>query len=86
LRLSPSALVEQYVVLGGSPRATICWGRLVKVWALLARGQDEVYPEDVQELAKYVLGHRIWLAPHATGQGITVNAVIDDIIERVPIP
>ena len=86
LRRSPSALVEQYVDLGGSPRATICWGRLVKVWALLARGQDEVYPEDVQELAKYVLGHRIWLAPHATGQGITVDKVIDDIIEQVPIP
>ena len=56
------------------------------MWALLARGQDEVYPEDVQELAKYVLGHRIWLAPHATGQGITVEKVIEDIIEQVPIP
>ena len=28
---SPSALVEEYVELGGSPRATICWGRLAKV-------------------------------------------------------
>ena len=85
-RHSPSELVERYVDLGGSPRATICWGRLVKVWALLARERSEVYPEDVQDLAKYVLGHRIWLAPHAAGQGVSVDAVIADIIEQVPIP
>ena len=85
-RHSPSELVERYVDLGGSPRATICWGRLVKVWALLARERAEVHPEDVQDLAKYVLGHRIWLAPHAAGQGVSVDAVIEDIIEQVPIP
>src|SRR2546427_7438175 len=58
---SPSELVEKCVDLGASPRATICWGRLVKVWSLLQRRRAEVYPEDVQDLAKYVLGHRIWL-------------------------
>ncbi len=86
LHRSPSELVEKYVDLGGSPRATICWGRLVKVWALLDHEHAEVYPEDVQELARYVLGHRIWLSPHAAGQGITVEQVIADIIDRVPIP
>src|SRR6266446_4434962 len=48
---SPSELVEKCVDLGGSPRATICWGRLVKVWTLLQRRRVEVYPEDVQDLA-----------------------------------
>ena len=48
---SPSPLVEQFVDLGGSPRATICWGRLVKVWTLLSGRRAEVYPEDVQALA-----------------------------------
>ena len=83
---SPSPLVEQFVDLGGSPRATICWGRLVKVWALLSSRRDEVYPEDVQALAPYVLGHRIWLAPHAAGRGVRVEDVIEDIVDRVPIP
>ena len=83
---SPSPLVEQFVDLGGSPRATICWGRLVKVWALLAGRRDEVYPEDVQALAPYVLGHRVWLAPHAAGRGVRVDDVIADIVDRVPIP
>ena len=83
---SPSALVEQYVDLGVSPRATICWGRLVKVWALLEGRRSEVYPEDIQELARYVLGHRIWLAPHAASRDIRVETVIDEVIDTVPIP
>ncbi len=86
LRRSPSELVEKCVDLGASPRATICWGRLVKVWALLQRRRAEVYPEDVQDLAKYVLGHRIWLGPHAASHGVTVEMVINEIIERVPVP
>lgn len=83
---SPSALVEQYVDLGGSPRATICWGRLVKVWALLSGHRDEVYPEDIQDLAKHVLGHRLWLAPHAASRNIHVDTVIEEVIDTVPIP
>ena len=83
---SPSELVEKFVDLGGSPRATICWGRLVKVWALIAHERSEVYPEDIQELAKYILGHRLWLAPQAAGQGVRVEDVVEDIIARVPIP
>jgi len=86
LQRSPSRLVEEYVELGGSPRATICWGRLVKVWALLSGRRDEVYPEDIQELAPYILGHRIWLAPQATSRSIQVNTVIDEILATVPIP
>ena len=83
---SPSELVERGVDLGASPRAIICWGRLAKVWALLVRRRTEVYPEDIQELAPYILGHRIWLGPHAASHGLTTDAVIQDIIERVPVP
>ena len=83
---SPSELVEHGVDLGASPRAIICWGRLAKVWALLVRKRTEVYPEDIQDLAVYVLGHRLWLGPHAASHGLTSEAVIQDVIERVPIP
>ena len=71
---SPSELVEHGVDLGASPRAIICWGRLAKVWALLVRKRDEVYPEDIQDLAHYVLGHRVWLGPHAASHGLTTEA------------
>jgi MoxR-like ATPase len=83
---SPSELVERGVDLGASPRAIICWGRLAKVWALLQHQRTEVYPEDIQELAPYILSHRLWLGPHAASHGLTTEAVIRDIVERVPIP
>jgi MoxR-like ATPase len=86
LTRSPSELVERGVDLGASPRAIICWGRLSKVWALLQRERTEVYPEDIQELAPYILSHRVWLGPHAASHGLTAEAVIQDIVERVPIP
>jgi MoxR-like ATPase len=83
---SPSALVEKCVDLGASPRATICWGRLVKVWALLMHRRAEVYPEDIQELARYVLPHRVWLGPHAASHGVSVDMVIEDVVNSVPVP
>jgi len=86
LTYSPSELVERGVDLGASPRAIICWGRLGKVWALLQRHRTEVLPEDIQDLAQYILSHRIWLGPHAASHGLTTDAVIKDVIERVPIP
>jgi MoxR-like ATPase len=83
---SPSSLVETGVDLGASPRAIICWSRLAKVWALLQRERAEVYPEDIQALAPYVLGHRIWLGPHAASHGLTTEAVVRDVVEEVAIP
>ena len=83
---SPSELVERGVDLGASPRAIICWSRIAKVWALLQRGRAEVFPEDIQELAPFVLGHRLWLGPHAAAHGLTADAVISDVITEVPIP
>ena len=83
---SVSELVEHSVDLGASPRAIICWGRLAKVWALLVRRRTEVFPEDIQDLAPYILGHRIWLGPHAASHGLTSEMVIKDVIERVGIP
>ena len=83
---SPSELVETCVDLGASPRATICWGRLVKAWTVLQRRRADVYPEDIQDLAKYILSHRVWLGPHAASHGVTVEMVIDDVVDRVPVP
>jgi MoxR-like ATPase len=83
---SPSELVERGVDLGASPRAIIVWGRLAKAWALLVHRRDVVYPEDIQDLAAYVLSHRVWLGPQAASHGLTADAVVRDVVERVPIP
>jgi hypothetical protein len=43
-----------------------------------------VYPRH-SDLAPFVLGHRIWLGPHAAARGLTADAVIA-MIDRVPVP
>ena len=83
---SPSDLVNRFVDLGASPRATICWGHLAKTWALLHGRRDTVYPEDIQGLAPYVLGHRIWLNPNSSRENVSVEDVIEDILKKIAIP
>ena len=50
------------------------------------RRRTEVYPEDIQDLAPHILRHRIWLGPHAASHGLTSEAVIKDVVERVAVP
>ena len=38
---------------------------------------DHVLPEDIQELAPFVLSHRIWLGPHAASHGLSVDADLE---------
>ncbi len=83
---SPSSLVEEFVELGASPRATMCWGPTSKVRAIIVGKRDVVYPEDIQTLAKNILGHRINLKSNAGKRGVTVENVIDDIIAKVAVP
>jgi MoxR-like ATPase len=83
---SPSPLVEEFVELGASPRATIAWGPTSRVRALFVREDDKVLPEDIQALAYNILSHRINLKSRTRKAGITVENVISEIVEKVPIP
>ena len=44
------------------------------------------HPPSDQQLARYILAHRVWLGPHAASHGVTIEMVIDDIVARVPVP
>jgi MoxR-like ATPases len=67
------------VKIGASPRAAQTLGKLVRAWALI-NGRDYVIPDDVKQLAPYVLNHRI----------IVTNddplRVINEILEKTPTP
>ncbi|MEM3827455.1 MAG: MoxR family ATPase, partial [Candidatus Micrarchaeaceae archaeon] len=65
-----------HIVMGGSPRAEISFMRCGKAKALI-HGRSEVSIDDIKELARPVLSHRIVV--RSTG-GIGVNGVIDGII------
>jgi MoxR-like ATPase len=50
------------------------------------QGRNYVLPDDVQELAPYVLAHRVMLTEKARYGGITKRQVIDDIVAHVKVP
>jgi MoxR-like ATPase len=76
---------ENRLYLGASPRAGIALLRVAKARAL-AQGRDYVTPEDVKIVAPAVLAHRLILAPEARSSGLDAAAVVQDILERTPVP
>jgi MoxR-like ATPase len=77
--------LEGHLKLGASPRATIALRDAARVEAFLLNRQH-VYPEDVQAVARDVFRHRIFLEFSAEAEGLTVEAVIQEILDGVHIP
>ena len=68
--------------MGASPRATRGLYRAAKVWAAM-EGRDFVTPDDVKTLAAPVLEHRLILDSGARFSGVSVSAILDDVLERL---
>lgn len=85
---NPSALDEnlgQWIEVGASPRATLAIDRCARALAWL-QGLDFVSPDHVQNIARDALRHRLILSFEAEAEGISRDAVIDRLLERVPAP
>ncbi|MEZ4553512.1 MAG: AAA family ATPase [Dehalococcoidia bacterium] len=91
-------LIKQYIVslvnatrehesvyLGASPRGSLALMRAAQAFALLD-GRDFVQPDDVKALAYTTLGHRVIVSPGARVRGIDSREVIEECLERVPVP
>ena len=72
-------------MLGGSPRASIALLLGSKTLAAL-RGRAYVIPDDIKDLAHDALRHRIILRPEAEIEGITTDAIVDEVLDKVPVP
>jgi len=70
---------------GASPRATLAFSEASRAVAFL-RGRGYVVPEDVKEIARDVLRHRVLLTYEAEAEDVTSDTVIDRILERVEVP
>ena len=70
---------------GASPRATLAVTAMSKAIAQL-RGRDFVVPRDVQEVFIYTVAHRLLLTAQAETDGITAEAVLQQILAQVPSP
>jgi MoxR-like ATPase len=71
--------------LGASPRGSLALARTAQVLAAL-RGRAFVIPDDVQLLTVPTLAHRLILSSHSRLHGKDVPAVLQGVIEQVPVP
>jgi len=71
--------------LGASPRASIAILKAAKAHACL-NNRDFVTPDDIKYVVYPVLRHRILLTPEKEMEGIQVDTVIQQIIDKIEIP
>jgi MoxR-like ATPase len=68
-----SVRAAQYLVLGAKARA-------------LTNGRYHVNFDDIKAMAHPVMRHRVLVNFRAESEGINTDSIIDDLIERVPVP
>jgi len=73
------------VSYGGSPRATIGLDRCARARAWLD-GRDFASPDDVHSMIHDVLRHRVLLSYEAEADGVTVDDLVDRLLDLVPVP
>jgi MoxR-like ATPase len=77
--------LQRLVSYGASPRATIALDRCARARAWLDR-RDYVSPDDIQAVIHDVMRHRVLLSYEAEADGVTVDQLVDRLLERVPLP
>ena len=73
------------ISLGGSPRASISLFRASQALAAI-QGDDFVLPDYVKQLAPAVLAHRLIVRPESRLRKVTAVAVVDEILNKIPVP
>jgi len=76
---------DPMLALGASPRASLALTKALRAYAFL-NNRDYVLPDDVKELAPYVLCHRLILRPEAAMDGMTQASVLNSVLQRVKVP
>jgi MoxR-like ATPase len=73
------------LTLGASPRGSVALLKMAQAAALLD-GRSYVVPDDVKALAPAVLRHRVAVAPELELEGVTPDAALKGIIEKIDAP
>lgn len=76
---------KSYIRYGASPRASLAFLKIAKSKALI-EGRDFVVPEDIQAFAKEILRHRILLTYEALAEDISVDNLVEVILESIGVP
>jgi MoxR-like ATPase len=73
------------VALGVSPRGNLCFVKAAQALAAI-RGRNFVSPQDVKDLAKPVLGHRLILTTGMRNRSTQIESIVRSILESIPAP
>ena len=73
------------LTLGAGPRASIALVRCGRARALL-RGGTFVTPDDIKGCALAVLRHRVRLSPELDIEGVSVDQLLQQLLDQVPTP
>jgi MoxR-like ATPase len=76
---------HRFLFLGASPRASLAILKTSKALAAL-NGRNFVTPDDVRSVTYPVLNHRVALTPEKEMEGITIDEVITEIIQKIEVP
>ncbi|MFK7739900.1 MAG: AAA family ATPase [Planctomycetota bacterium] len=80
LRVVQATRAHPDVQLGASPRAALAWLKTARARALLD-GRDFVLPDDLKQLARSTLAHRVFVRP-----GVDAFAIVDAAVDSVTVP
>jgi len=77
--------LARFITFGASPRATINLTEGARALALM-RGRSYALPEDMTDLVADVLRHRLVLSYEALSEGLDADALIGQIMAKIPAP
>lgn len=77
--------IDDRIEVGVSPRGSIALYKAAQAHAAI-NNRDYVVPEDVKMLVLPVYRNRIIVKPESYLHGYTADSILQDIIEKIPIP
>jgi MoxR-like ATPase len=85
VRLAGATRRDERVQIGAGPRASLALLECSRARAALA-GRDFVTPDDVKQVARPVLEHRVTLQPEAEMEGTSLEDLVRRILETTEVP
>lgn len=83
--LTSATRTHECISLGASPRASIAIKRLSQAYAFM-HSRNYVIPEDIAEIFKASVAHRLLLTQEAKLSGKTASNVVNDILKSTIVP
>jgi MoxR-like ATPase len=77
--------IARYITYGASPRASINLILTARALAFV-RGRDYALPQDVLDMARDVMRHRLVLSFEALSDNVTADDVLTTVLKRIPVP